>query len=209
MVKLNQYLPNYYDGVYEMQELTKSEQNGFDDFDDEVNRWLVNQFVTQADSDGLSIFENQLKIETDLSKSLESRRYDILIRMLPPHPITFRYFQDLITSFDIKTTLKRDVFAQLIQAFTYRNEVSDEQLDRLKYLMNVYVPANMIYEIMMKSESQTNFNWWLGVVSYSKVTTVVKAKTKWISDLTTAWKIGMVYQIKINSTINAKKEVIQ
>lgn len=209
MVKLNQYLPNYYDGVYEMQELTKSEQNGFDYFDDEVNRWLLNQFVTQADSAGLSIFENQLKIETDLSKSLESRRYDILIRMLPPHPITFRYFQDLITSFDIKTTLKRDVFAQLIQAFTYRNEVSDEQLDRLKYLMNVYVPANMIYEIMMKSESQTNFNWWLGVVSYSKAVTSVKAKTKWISDLTTTWKAGIVYQIKINSTINAKKEVIQ
>lgn len=209
MVKLNQYLPNYYDGVYEMQELTKSEQNGFDDFDDEVNRWLLNQFVTQADSDGLSIFENQLKIETDLSKSLESRRYDILIRMLPPHPITFRYFQDLITSFDIKATLKRDVFVQLIRAFTYRDEVSDEQLERLKYLMNVYVPANMVYEIMMKSEAQTDFNWWLGVVSYSKAVTSVKAKTKWISDLTTTWKAGIVYQIKINSTINAKKEVIQ
>lgn len=209
MVKLNQYLPNYYDGVYEMQELTKSEQNGFDDFDDEVNRWLLNQFVTQADSDGLSIFENQLKIETDLSKSLESRRYDILIRMLPPHPITFRYFQDLITSFDIKATLKRDVFVQLIRSFTYRDEVSDEQLERLKYLMNVYVPANMVYEIMMKSEAQTDFNWWLGVVSYSKAVTSVKAKTKWISDLTTTWKAGIVYQIKINSTINAKKEVIQ
>jgi len=56
MVKLQDYLPEYYDDVYEMQKLVAAEQVDFGNFDDLILRTLLNQFVIQADTDGISIF---------------------------------------------------------------------------------------------------------------------------------------------------------
>jgi hypothetical protein len=88
---LQDFKPDYYDGVLEMNALLDAEQPAFDSVEADVQRLLLNKFVMKADSDGLSIFEYELDIDTDLTRTLESRRYDILVRLLPPHPITFKW----------------------------------------------------------------------------------------------------------------------
>lgn len=147
MSKLQDFKPDYYDGVSEMNTLLDAEQPAFDLQTTKINRLLLNRFVMKADSDGLSIFESELGIDTDLTRPLESRRYDILIRLLPPHPITFKYLKDLVKSFDISASLQRDVLKQTMTSYSRQDSVTAEQLRRLRYLLNVYLPSNMDFQI--------------------------------------------------------------
>ncbi|WP_288531485.1 putative phage tail protein [uncultured Secundilactobacillus sp.] len=174
-----EYMPDYYDGVQEMIALLKAEGVGFDKVAAETNRVLLNTFVDQADSDGLAIMENQLHIDTDLSLSLESRRYAIKMRMLPPHPITFKYLKDLIKSFNIPAEVQRDVQKQILTTISDYDELTREQLDRLKYLLNVYVPANMVLDIQTHAETSTAIKLTIltGMTTY--VQTSIPAKTNW------------------------------
>lgn len=172
-------MPAYYDGVQEMIALLKAEEVGFDKVAAETKRVLLNTFVDQADSDGLAIMENQLHIDTDLSLSLESRRYAIKMRMLPPHPITFKYLKDLIKSFNIPAEVQRDVQRQVLTTVSDYDELTREQLDRLKYLLNVYVPANMELDIQTHAETSTAIKLTIltGMTTY--VQTSIPAKTNW------------------------------
>ncbi|WP_024746630.1 putative phage tail protein [Levilactobacillus namurensis] len=147
MSKLQDFKPNYYDGILEMDALLDAEQPAFDQATAAINRLLLNRFVMKADSDGLSLLESELGIETDLTQPLESRRYDILIRLLPPHPITFKYLKDLVKSFDISASLQRDVLKQTMISYSRQDSVTAEQLRRLRYLLNVYLPSNMDFQI--------------------------------------------------------------
>lgn len=176
MLKLQDYKPDWYDGVLEMDALLNAEQPAFDKFDDDAYRLLLNHFVMRADSDGLSIFEFELGITTDLSRSLESRRYDILLKLLPPRPITFKYFQSLIKSFNIPANVQRDVQEQVISTFSERDDITDSQLDRLKYLLNVYLPVNMAYQININSEARSELPMKLNSVTQLFSETTVRPK---------------------------------
>ena len=51
--ELLNYMPDYYNGVYEMEELLKAQGKGLGKFDDDLNRTLFNQFVSKADEKGI------------------------------------------------------------------------------------------------------------------------------------------------------------
>lgn len=148
MSKLQDFKPDYYNGVLEMNALLDAEQPAFDQSTAAINRLLLNRFVMKADSDGLSLFESELGIDTDLTQPLESRRYDLLFRLLPPHPITFKYLKYLVKSFDISASLQRDVLRQAITSYSRQDSVTTEQLRRLRYLLRVYLPGNMTYQLI-------------------------------------------------------------
>ena len=173
---LKDFMPDYYAGVREMEALLNSEQHSFDEFDNLIQRWLMNHFVMQADSQGLAIYEDMLKIPTDYSKSLETRRYDILLRLLPPRPITFKYFQSLIKPFNIPANVQRDVQEQAISTFSERDDITDSQLDWLKYLLNVYLPVNMAYQININSEARSELPMNLNSVTQLFSETTVRPK---------------------------------
>ncbi|WP_055679855.1 putative phage tail protein [Secundilactobacillus kimchicus] len=180
-------MPAYYDGVQEMIALLKAEEVGFSKVETDTTRLLLNTFVDQADSDGLSIMETQLHIDTDLSLSLESRRYAIKMRMLPPHPITFKYLKDLIKSFNIPADVQRDVQKQVLTTISDYDVLTKEQLDRLKYLLNVYVPANMVLDIQTHAETSTAIKLTIltGMTTY--VQTSIPAKTSWVVARICTW----------------------
>lgn len=174
MLKLQDYKPDYYDGVKEMDKLLNAEQLAFDKQEADVLRLTLNTFVSQADSEGLSVFEAQLGIETDLSEDIESRRYNIQLRLLPPHPITFKYLKSLISSLGIPANTQRDVIAQSISTFSRYDELSPEQTERLKYLLNVYTPANMTYNINTVGDVTTTANVFIGTALHLTINTSVK-----------------------------------
>lgn len=206
MSKLQDYKPDYYDGVLEMNVLLNSEQIAFDQVDDAVRRLLFNKFVMKADSDGLSIFEYELGMDTDLSKSLETRRYDILVRLLPPHPITFKYLKDLITSFDIPAEVTRDVIAETITTASQWDEISMDQIRRLQYLLNVYLPANMVYSVTTHAETSVQWHVTLAVVAATSVETSVYPKLDYGTSATEILRIGGSSWLDVETTVNAKKE---
>lgn len=176
MVKLKEYLPDYYGGVREMNSLMNAEQPTFDKFDDEIERLLMNQFVTQADSQGLSIMEHQLSLPTDLNRSLESRRYDVLIRLLPPRPITIWYFRELVQSMDIPALIDIKYAKQHVVTMSEASVISAEQIKRLRYLLNVLLPTNLTYQITTESKTNSTTNLYVGTATQVTVHTVVMPK---------------------------------
>ncbi|KRL95578.1 putative phage tail protein [Levilactobacillus hammesii] len=176
MVKLKEYLPDYYDGVREMQRLMEVEQKQADGFDDMATRILMNQFVSTADSDGLSIFENQLGLPTDLNQSLESRRYDIMVRLLPPRPITIWYFRELLASMDIPATVDQDAIRNHVTTMSEADDITPEQIKRLRYLLNVMLPADQTYQIQTQANVMTTQSIFMGgsTQTYTKATIMPK-----------------------------------
>lgn len=151
MANLTEYLPDYYDGVAEMHQLLAAEQTVFDVGDATIERLLLNQFVMSADSQGLSLFESQLGIEVTAGASLESRRYDILMRILPPKPITLCYFRELLDSLKIPAMIQVDAVKSLIRTASEATNITPDQVNRLRYLLNVYLPSNLAYQITKQS----------------------------------------------------------
>lgn len=204
MLKLQDYKPDWYDGILEMDALLNAEQPAFDKFDDGAYRLLLNHFVMRSDSDGLSVFEFELGITTDLSRSLESRRYDILMRLLPPHPITFKYLKELIQSFQIPAEVQRDVLEETLTTVSQRSEISDDQVERLRYLLNVYSPANMVLEIQLHSQASSNQHCYIGVGSFCKSIATVMPRTQDVAKSEQPFYVGVAKQIYVRTSVNAK-----
>lgn len=204
-MKLIDYMPEYYDGVKEMVELLNSEQPTFDKQVDLMTRLLLNGFVMKADSQGLAIMEYELKIPTDLNKSLENRRYDILMRILPPHPITIKYFRELLKSFEISVDVEVDAVKDVLQAIGKYDDISKDQMDRLKYLLNVYVPANIDWSILTTADADSQLSLFVGVGSTYSVETSTNARLNEEAESRLPVYISVVHQFVIETENKAKE----
>ena len=171
---LMDYLPDYYDGVYEMEAIMHAQGEVLDKAESEQFRMLLNQFVTQTDAKGISVFEDQVGIKPASSDDLETRQNKVLMRLLPPRPITIGYLRNLFATLKLPATItviKRDAIVEAKSA-----EINSSQIDNIKYLLNIYLPANMIYEIRValnRAEISNDFKVGLGM--WSKATTAVQA----------------------------------
>ena len=171
---LMDYLPDYYNDVYEMQAIMHAQGGVLDKAESEQLRLLLNQFVTQTDSKGISVFEDQVGIKPAPSDDLASRQNKVLMRLLPPRPITIGYLRDLFATLKIPATItviQRDAIVEAKSA-----EINSSQIENIKYLLNIYLPANMIYEIRValnRAEISNDFKVGLGM--WSKAATTVQA----------------------------------
>lgn len=171
---LMDYLPDYYNDVYEMQAIMNAQGDVLDKAESEQLRLLLNQFVTQTDAKGISVFEDQVGIKPAPSDDLASRQNKVLMRLLPPRPITIGYLRDLFVTLKIPATItviQRDAIVEAKSA-----EINSSQIENIKYLLNIYLPANMIYEIRValnKAEISNDLKVGLGM--WSKATTAVQA----------------------------------
>ena len=205
MVKLQDYLPEYYDNVYEMQKLVAAEQVDFGNFDDLVFRTLLNQFVIQADVAGISMFEDQLGIDANPNDSLETRRYNVLMRLLPPKPITIKYFNELLHTLDVPASVNVEYAIRNVIAKAKRSEISKDQIKRLKYLLNVYLPANLTFQIITTSDTRTDLKLYLGIVTDTVTSAISNPRL-----ITYADSKSKVYQGSVPSQVlvNAISRVI-
>ena len=171
---LMDYLPDYYNDVYEMQAIMHAQGEVLDKAESEQLRLLLNQFVTQTDAKGISVFEDQVGIKPAPSDDLETRQNKVLMRLLPPRSITIGYLRDLFATLKIPATITvihRDAIVEAKSA-----EINSSQIDNIKYLLNIYLPANMIYEIRValnRAEISNDFKVGLGM--WSKATTTAQA----------------------------------
>ncbi|GAB2570219.1 hypothetical protein GCM10027167_90280 [Nocardia heshunensis] len=63
--------------------------------------------------------------------------------MLPPRPITIWYFKELVASFAIPAMVVVDSVKSRIDTLSEAHVITAEQVERLKYLLNVYTPSNL------------------------------------------------------------------
>lgn len=173
--ELLNYMPHWYDGVYEMEELLKAQGASLSKFDSDRERTLFNEFVIKTDEKGISVFEDQYGIIPDPGDSLELRQQRVLMRMLPPHPITLRHLQQIFKSLQIPASLSRDVGKRLLKVTSWNGELSSSQQKLITLTLNCYLPANMIYiyQTWYKCEPARA---WVGSATTCKVTTVAHAE---------------------------------
>lgn len=175
---LMNYLPDYYNDVYEMQAIMNAQGDVLDKAEGEQFRLLLNQFVTQTDAKGISVFEDQVGIKPAPNDDLETRQNKVLMRLLPPRPITIWYLRDLFATLKIPVTItveraKRNAIVEAKNA-----EIEGKQIENVRYLLNIYLPANMSYEIRIAlNEAQTANDIKFGVGTWSKATVAVPANT--------------------------------
>lgn len=144
---LLEYMPDYYKDVYEMKELLKAQSGVLSEFEDTEIRTLLNEFVMKADETGISIFENQYNIRPEPGESLESRRRNVLLQMLPPQPITLNYLRNLFKLLDIPLKLNVAYAERFLILNSNNAKITDKEIRKIQYISNVYLPANMIYEL--------------------------------------------------------------
>ena len=168
-------MPHWYDGVYEMEELLKAQGASLSKFDSDRERTLFNEFVIQTDKKGISVFEDQFGIIPDPEDSLELRQQRVLMRMLPPQPITLRRLQQIFKSLQIPASLSRDAGKRLLKVTSWSGELSSSQQKLITLTLNCYLPANMIYiyQTWYKCEPARA---WVGSATTCKVTTVAHAE---------------------------------
>ena len=137
------YKPQYYEGVYEMEKLLRAEDRVFGSFNAKINQTLYDEFVEPASVQGVELFENQLSIIPETGQTLEERKQNILLHMLPAHPITARFMRALFKQVLLPVTF--DVaYSERVALVTGKLEdLTKARLRQLDYLLNVYLPANM------------------------------------------------------------------
>ena len=171
---LMNYLPDYYNDVYEMQAIMHTQGEVLDKAESEQFRLLLNQFVTQTDAKGISVFEDQVGIKPAQNDDLETRQNKVLMRLLPPRPITIGYLRDLFATLKIPATItviQRDAIVEAKSA-----EIDSSQIENIKYLLNIYLPANMIYEIRIAlNRAEISSDIKIGIGTWSKATTTAQA----------------------------------
>lgn len=171
---LMNYLPDYYNDVYEMQAIMHAQGEVLDKAESEQFRLLLNQFVTKTDAKGISVFEDQVGIKPAPNDDLETRQNKVLMRLLPPRPITIGYLRDLFATLKIPATItviQRDAIVQAKSA-----EIDSSQITNIKYLLNIYLPANMIYEIRVAlNRAEISNDIKIGIGTWSKATTTAQA----------------------------------
>ncbi|MFJ6919750.1 MAG: putative phage tail protein [Lactobacillus crispatus] len=177
--ELLKYMPDYYNGVYEMEELLKAQSKGLYQFDEKINRTLLNEFIIQVDEKGISVFEDQAGIKPDPGASLETRRNNVLLRLLPPKPLTKRYLNHLLEIMNLKADVKVDYAKRLALVEAKSSDITADKVNNIKYMLNITLPANMIYDIKINLTQTTVQNeLYLDVVNTADSYVITQANTE-------------------------------
>lgn len=176
--ELLKYIPNYYDGVYEMEELLKAQSKGLFKFDQKINRTLLNEFIIKADEKGISVFEDQAGIKPEPGASLETRRNNVLLKLLPPKPLTVRYLNHLLDIMNLKANVSVDYPKRLALVEAKSTDIGLDKVNSIKYMLNITLPANMIYDIKINlSKVTVQRELYLDVVNTADSYVIAKANT--------------------------------
>jgi hypothetical protein len=141
LYRLKDLLPDYYDRVFEMQQLMAAEQPVIDDFQFIVDQAVQNEFIVTADSKGLSIFETMYGIQPAAGASIEMRRFHLLTFLALNRPYTFNYLREVLKSLDPESSaeLINDLYQLKIDTYLER---AGETAELDNFLQQV-LPANL------------------------------------------------------------------
>lgn len=170
LIRLTDLLPDYYDGVYEMHELTAVEQPQLDELQRIVDQVEANEFISIADSQGLSIFEKMYGLKAANGDSIEMRRFRLLMFLSMYRPYTMRYLREVLLSLDPKSTVKliNDRY-QLVINTQLEKQGEMAQLDTF---LNQILPANLVLEMSNNFNGKSTGNIFMasGIVPTEMVT---------------------------------------
>jgi hypothetical protein len=151
LTPLNDLLPDYYDDIIEPHELAKAEQPQLDALEAAISAGQASQSVITADSAALSVYESSLGIIPRPGEDLDTRRYDVLMEVLPPQPLTEPYLRQVLALLNINAALNIDGPHFRVDVVASATDKGSTQ--RLGLLLNNYLPTNLTYTHSMQTAS--------------------------------------------------------
>lgn len=153
---LLEYVPAFYDGVYEMEELLRAQGKALAANDKTQEQIMANQFVVTADENGVKAFEEQLGIVAKPNATLEERKQQIILESAPPRPLTKNDLYASSTNllgmnvhFEINTDLRTvTVYAA--------GSISAVQAENLRNWLFHILPANMLLVVHIEFTTQNS-----------------------------------------------------
>lgn len=154
LMRLRDLRPDYYSDIYDMDVILQVEQPLLDDLQMIIDKSKNNHFIVIADEEGVSLFEDLLGINHVIGQDLETRRYNVIMRLLPPKPVTMVYLRELLAALNINAELIVDGhnFHVDVQAKTTDNTA----MQRLTVLLKRFLPANMTFTTFNFQTTSTN-----------------------------------------------------
>ena len=153
LIRLKELVPDYYADIYDMDLIVSVEQPLLDDLQLLIERNRDNHFAILADSQGLSIFEDMLGIEDVVGQDLETRRYNVIMQLLPPKPINMAYMRELLEALKINADLIVDgpKFHVTVKTRTDDNSA----MKRLNVLLKRFLPVNLTFTTFNFQQTST------------------------------------------------------
>lgn len=149
------YMPDYYEGVYEMEEILKAQGRALNANDQQQEDLLMRQFIKTADADGIALFESQLGITPDSDATLEERRQAVLVESAPPQPLTKNYLYSTSSMYGMNLDFAIDPHEHTVKVAS-TGEISQVQVNNLQNWLNHILPVNMLYNIEISFITQNS-----------------------------------------------------
>lgn len=149
------YMPDYYNGVYEMEELLKAQGTALAWLDGKRERTLLNQFIIKTDEVGISLFEDEAGITPTPGETLEERQKNVLLHLLPPKPLTTRYLNRLFEIMNLKATANVNYGKRYAVVSANSVDIKPSDINSIKYLLNIALPATMVYQVGVSLSNTT------------------------------------------------------
>lgn len=153
-MRLRELLPDYYNQVYDMAILVQIEQPLLDDLQKLIDQSRDNHYALVADEQGIAIFEKMLGITNVSSQDLETRRYTVIMQLLPPKPVTMSYIKELLSTLNINAKLTIDFTKFHVEVETHTTD--NAAMKRLSVLLRNLLPANMTFTTFNLQSTSTS-----------------------------------------------------
>lgn len=206
-VNIKEFYPSIYDGIAEIEEIIRVENEEFDEVGSAMESFRNNQFVMTSDEEGVLHREKSLGILADPSvETLDFRKLRLLNRISMQPPFTMRYLReklDFILGPD-KYKIKMDY-----SNYTLYIEVVSENkswYNEIRATLNMVKPANIVYvnipviihnllmsETIEKTNAEMNY----------------KLGTKWILGAKPFISYGETEVLKLPSLLSIKPEFLE
>lgn len=152
--ELLEYMPEFYDGVYEMEELLKAQGKALAANSLSQEKLLDNQFVVTADETGVKAFEEQLGIVAKPTATLDERKHQVILESAPPQPLTKNYLYSSSTNLlGMRVRFDIDTSQHTVTSYA-TGSITAVQAENLRNWLYHILPANMLLNVHISFTAQ-------------------------------------------------------
>lgn len=172
MANIEKHLPYRFAKIEEFVELCKAENPEFENMEAIREKWLANKFPTEADLDGIKIWETILDITPGEHASIEDRRFNILTKLNARLPYTWAQLHRMMAAICGKEGYELELKDFVLMV--YLSMDSSSKLYAVYDMLIEVLPMNILIDIEqhleqiahMKSRSYNLNNLYIQIVPY-------------------------------------------
>lgn len=169
MINIRELYPDYYNGVYEFDNIAAAEEATFNGYVKTLAEQLNNLFISTSDIDGIKLFEDEYNITPEEGADIETRRRKLISILLPPSAITLPFFDKLLSALNLKVKSEVDSVKLIYKSIVSADEFSDENIKELNNLLKIYVPVNVTNVIYKYAYAGSELGSYIGIANTVKL----------------------------------------